>query len=120
MNIITDALVIASGLPKDALVDHAAFAHNAAGMGVVCVMDGFYAVHTDGLEKMCHHRSQGFTHNALMPPGLPNAVAYMSGFGVFTQTHCGNGAGGVRLVKSKNTACKFIFSQYNSGRFCMD
>ena len=40
---VTEPLVVPVRVPEGALIDHAAFAHDAAGVGIAWVMAGFNA-----------------------------------------------------------------------------
>ena len=51
---ITNALVVPIRASGCAFIDHAALSHNAAGIGVVGIMSGGNAVHTDFFKQIPH------------------------------------------------------------------
>lgn len=99
---ITNALVVAVRLLGSALTGHAAFLHHTAGMGVVGVVFGGDAVKIAGFKQVAEDPLQRLRHDALMPPGLANAIGHFYTGELVVEIHAADAPDGLSHLFGHN------------------
>ena len=91
---IAYAGVVPASLPESSFIGKAAFLHDLAGVGIVHIVLGAYAVAVRICKKIGDHRPKSLTHYTLMPIVLADAVADLHGSDIFIYMHNAQAADG--------------------------
>ena len=73
--LVTNPLVVSSGLPKRTLEAHTALHHDVAGIGVIRIMAGLYTIKADLFKQIPHYSFQCLCHDSLVPPAATDTIA---------------------------------------------
>ena len=84
--------------PGGALAGHAAFLHDAAGVGIAGVVFGGDAVEVTGFKQVADDPFHRFGGEALVPPGPPNAVGQLHTGEQVIGVHTADAADGLAQV----------------------